>query len=194
MLTKEGVMKNKKIITITAILIILLGGFALLLVESPISAQKRNENLNKNKPDVRIKVQKKTDKNGNITSYDSTYVSTWSSRDVNGINSDSLLNSFQQQFHTFSFGNPFGNDSLGSWGSNFYYNDSAFFGSSFNNDFFGHFNSNPMKEMEDMMKQHRAMMEHFFNNRHNYLVPSDSLQDEPQKATPQQNSYDGRIL
>lgn len=187
-------MKNKRFITITSLIIVILGGLVLMFIEYPLNAQKKNENLSKNKPDVRIKVQKKTDKNGNITSYDSTYVSSWSSGNLNGINSDSLMNSFRQESHSFSFGSPFGNDSLSSWGSNFFDNDSAFFGGNFNNDFFGHFNAYPMKEMEEMMKQHRAMMEHFFNNRHNYLVPSDSLQNEPQKATPQQNSYDRRIL
>ncbi len=52
------------------------------------------QNNNQIKPKVDIKVTKKTDENGNIISYDSTYVKTWSSANISTEKLDSLLSEF----------------------------------------------------------------------------------------------------
>jgi len=56
------------------------------------------QNNNQSNPKVDIKVTKKTDKNGNIVSYDSTYVKTWTSSNVSSVEMDSLMREFNSQF------------------------------------------------------------------------------------------------
>ncbi len=67
-------------------------GLLFLIFQVPVNAQTVDAI---NKPNVRIKVNIKKDAQGNIISYDSSYVSTWSSSGKNvSTNIDSLLKVF----------------------------------------------------------------------------------------------------
>ena len=58
---------------------------------------------NQTEPKVDIKVTKKTDENGNIISYDSTYVKTWTNQNVSAAEMDSIMREFNTQFGDFGF-------------------------------------------------------------------------------------------
>jgi len=142
-----------------------------------------------NKPDVQINVKKETDKNGNIISYDSTYISTWSSDGNNNPSeNDSILGGMEEQFQKHHFDIlPFNSDSTFTFNRDFFNNDSLFLGNDFNSHFPGFFN-NTLKEMEDMMRQHQAMIRRFFKNSPDLSTPDDSIVPQ-QKATPKNEDY-----
>ena len=99
-----------------------------------VSAQSVNDttNVELNKPQIKIKVNKIYDENGNVVGYDSTYV--WSySNTTNGksitINPDSLLSRFKPYFdeHFQMPSDPF---------SGKFFNDSSIYFDFFRNDHF----------------------------------------------------------
>jgi len=61
------------------------------------------QNNNQTEPKVNIKVTKKTDENGNLISYDSTYVKTWTNSNVSASEMDSIMQEFNSQFGNFGF-------------------------------------------------------------------------------------------
>ena len=61
------------------------------------------QNSNQTEPKIDIKVTKKTDENGNIISYDSTYVKTWTSSNVSQTEIDSLMQEFSSRFGNLGF-------------------------------------------------------------------------------------------
>jgi hypothetical protein len=141
-----------------------------------------------NKPNVHISVKKKTDKNGNIISYDSTYISTWSSNTNNGVENDSIYGENDDKFQKNQFGNfPFNNDSTFSFNRNFYDEDSLFFRGDFKYHFPGHFD-NAIKEMEDILRQHQTMIRHLFKDLPDFNNPYDSITPQ-HNATPKSEDY-----
>jgi hypothetical protein len=124
---------------------------ALMVITVNIRAQ---EELKGNKlqdsikgPKVDIQVNKKTDKNGNITQYDSTYTWSWNSNGRLPARVDSVMRSMQEQLH-FGFNRDLSarlyNDSL-------MFNDSAFLSKNFR-DFFNGNKGDFHKMFEEQMK------------------------------------------
>ena len=126
-----------------------------LLAVLPVQAQNRWQydtlTGKAGKPQVRIKVQKKYDKNGNIIQYDSTY--EWTYQNGNKkvhINMQQMMGDFKPFFRENLpdsllqfFGNP-----------HFDLNDSSMMNDFFNNtDFFGQW----QKELFDMNREMHAM-------------------------------------
>ena len=81
---------------------------------------KDTTNPQQNKPDISWKVNKKFDENGNLISYDSTAVWSYTSgQNAHDIEADSVMLAFKKQFESGfpsifreTFGNPIWNDSL----------------------------------------------------------------------------------
>jgi hypothetical protein len=181
-------MKTKiktEIIGIIAVGIVI---FGFLLFTQGIRAQSNEKN--QNNPDIHITVNKQTDKNGNITKYDSTYSYSysWSGTDNIPKNADSIIQKLKQKF---SFGfeesfNPFG-DSTFLFSNGINDPDSIFSGN------FGiPFNVFSDKQFEKIMKEHEALIEQFFkqnpfNNEPVFKIPDNTL-PEP-NATPKKQSY-----
>ncbi len=113
--------------------------------------QPDSHNNKTNKPQVRIKVKKVYDKNGNIIRYDSTY--TWiydSQNGKNNISVDSLMSHFMPFFRKNlpgSLSQVFGNPDID-------LNDSVMMIDFFNND---HFFNRWQKEVFDMNREMKAM-------------------------------------
>jgi hypothetical protein len=149
---------------LTAIAIV----FVLAVFSQNISGQKQDNPAkeNGNKPKVDIKVNKETDKDGNITRYDSTYSWSWSSDGNTPENVDSVFNSMRSHF----FRNSIFNDSL------FlsmpldlkvpFYNDSTL-DSYFESDFF----NNGFGNMEKLFREHNKLMEKYFHHEPLLKVP-----------------------
>lgn len=75
----------------------------ILLLIVLFSTNIQAQNNNQTEPKVDIKVTKKTDENGNLISYDSTYVKTWSNSNISGFEMDSIMQNFNNQFGDFGF-------------------------------------------------------------------------------------------
>lgn len=175
--------------------------FGVLVISINFETMAQINDCKNNKPNVQISVKKQTDKNGNITSYDSTYISTWSGNNINPDERDSIFQNIEKQFQDKQYGNnSFGIDSAFSLNNDFLDNDSLFFGDIFDSHFYEYHN-NVMKEMEEMMRKNEALFEHFFNtipnnNKPLFKTPEDSISSQPQpqpKVLPQQENYNKGI-
>ena len=149
-----------KAMMITGILI------ALALVVNNLYAQKKNKEGNPksivNQPQVNIKVDKQTDKNGNITRYDSTYSWSWSGNGQMPENVDSLMKCMHDRFGKgFSFNgrNPGFHSDL--------FNDSAFFSDNFEGMFGKDFGN-----MDKMFAEQEKMMKKYFDQEPVLKVPN----------------------
>jgi hypothetical protein len=153
-----------------------------------LQAQDKGNTLKKsnNEPKVTIKVDKKRDANGNITQYDSTYISSWSSNNsMVPANVDSLMKAMRHRFFNDSqFGNidslamPYGfnfqmNDSLNA------FNDSTFFNHNFNNMFGDNFG-----DFDKILREHQKMMQQFFRL-HQMLKAPDDMTPPPAPSKPE---------
>lgn len=144
--------------------------FISILVHNGCNAQQDKEQNNqkkKNQPEVRWKVDKQTDENGNIIRYDSTYV--WSYTDTGGNASDIYVDSVMKSFHSF-FDRQFPSlwqRHLGGpvWGDSLFYRDffqPDYFFKRWENDFF---------RMDDMFRQMDSLRENFFRESYPGLIP-----------------------
>jgi hypothetical protein len=145
----------------------------------------------KNKPDIKIRVEKKTDDKGNIVQYDSSYTYKWSGDAQNIGSLDSILNDFRNSTDKFHFfeSNPFVfSDPDFSFDIDRF--DSSVFDSSYN------FNGSSYYNIDDIMKRHQAMIERFFKYHSIQNEPafkSPDSQDEQKKATPKEESLNKDI-
>lgn len=174
---------NTKCFIKTLAVMIVLMVTSMFLVE--LNAQKKDNGdtldtlkSTKNEPKVTIKVNKKKDSNGNITQYDSTYISSWSNDNsmMMPTNVDSLVKVMHERFFKdFRFGNmdslarPYGfnfqfNDSLGA------FNDSTFFNHHFNDMFGDNFG-----DFDKLMREHQKMMQQFFNQQKMFKMPDNVM-------------------
>lgn len=133
-----------------------------------------------NKPNVNIRINKQIDKDGNITSYDSTYSYSWSSNEDDSTTIDSIFNTFGNRFnHSFFNTLPDTN------------NLKAFMYPSFMFDNNANMQRDIFDEMEKMMQNQEALMKQFFNNktcRKPTLIVPKNIEPE-QKAVPQKQNY-----
>ncbi len=154
-----------------------------IFIANKIPAQDKNIKLadNKNEPKISIKVNKQTDKNGNITRYDSTYEWSWTGNGKVPSNVDSMLNKIQDQFSFNQFGDndmfkmPFDN------------NDSSFVSDNYGEMFekeFGNFDN-----INQLIKSQRKMMENFFNNAPILTVPENQGSPKKDSTYLHTNSY-----
>ena len=182
--------KVKSIVIFGAIVLII----GIILSNEGIIAQK---NTKENKPNVNITVNKKTDKDGNITQYDSTYSYSWSGNSQNPKEMDSIFQNFDKQFgnHRLLIPNSkFDNDSSFFSDKPFLFSDSLFFSHHFGSNN----NQKMMQHINEMMRQQEAMMNMFFNNQpfghEPILKVPDDIQSQPQqKVTPKNQSYNNGI-
>jgi hypothetical protein len=146
-----------------------------ILLSTQVMAQDKT-GKSKAKPDVRVKVQKEYDDQGNITRYDSTYSYSWSGDGDTPCDIDSLFKGFNRGFgfspgweksilerfgfrwwnegdslpdNPFRFNYPF--DDF--WGNQPWPNDSLMFDEGF--DILG-------QGYQQMLKRHREMMDRMF--------------------------------
>jgi hypothetical protein len=82
------------------------------------------------KPNVKVKVNKKYDKDGNLIAFDSTYISYYAGRINDSVVLDSLFKKFKPSFNK-QF--PIMNDQ---YFNQLFYNDSLFYNDFFHEDFF----------------------------------------------------------
>ena len=115
-------------------------------------------------PNVKSEVHIQKDENGNIISYDSTYVETWSS-DGSDIDIDEFMNSFGQDFANFGFDDPFFNS------PNDLFNDTTSFNS---NDFFA---IPDIDEMQKQMIEQMQEIQKMFDN-HTSTTPNNNQTQE----------------
>jgi hypothetical protein len=116
----------------------------------------------KNKPDVRVKVNKKYDDKGNIVRYDSTYSYIYSGPGgkLQSSSNDSIFNSFRSYFHSNH------RDLINPKTDHIFFNDSLFKYDFFNDDyFFKRFELN-RRFFDDMYKQMDSLKNDFLE--HNY--------------------------
>ena len=105
-------------------------------------------------PNRKSEVHIQKDENGNIISYDSTYVETWSS-DGSDIDIDEFMSSFGQDFANFGFNDPFFNS------QNNLLNDTSSF---FSDDFLAFPDIDEMqKQMIEQMQEMQRMFENYMN-------------------------------
>lgn len=120
--------------------------------------------LPSNNPKVHICVNKNTDEKGNVTEYDSTYTSVWSSNGA--INSDSILMEIQKRFRN-SFNDPFfsGTNNFfppdSSLNFSFHVNDSSLFNISKQ---FSSMHREMMQHMRQIMQQQNEMMNKMYQH------------------------------
>jgi hypothetical protein len=159
--------------------------------EQKIKAQKE---ATVNKPDVHISVKKETDKNGNITSYDSTYISTWTgSNDSLSLN-DSVYSKNEEHINKRHFGiMPFEIDSTFAFNHDFFNDDSLFFQDVYKSHKY-EFYDNAMKEMEEMMRRQNDMFQQLIEKSfHIYDSPEYKIPDDSgsikQNTTPKNENY-----
>jgi hypothetical protein len=189
-------MKTKFNFRIILLAALATGTIVLLFFSQGLKAQKNEKGQ---KPNVKISVNKKTDQNGNVVQYDSTYSYSWSGNTSSPENSDSVFQSIDKQFGNNSF---FGKQHFGIFNDSDFFsvNDSSFFGNT--SKFFGS-NSDINKEMERMMQQQEAMMEHFFG-KNSFNFRSNPFFNEPllkvpdgvkpkDEVTPKKESYKSGI-
>ena len=132
----------------------------LLLNQNNLFAQQKEGTQGTNKPQIHINVHKKTDKNGNIIGYDSTYTYYYkndgNSNPPKGFNPDSVFNHMGDNFmNNGFFSNPFANDP-----------------------FFQGFDNNMMPLFQNM----DSLMNHFLNQ---FQQP----QMQPQKSKPDSSRF-----
>ena len=129
--------------------------FLFVLSAQQVIAQEKTETERQNKPEVKIKVNKELDNNGNIIRYDSTYSWSWSSegytQKYQGNFNDSLETDFFRPFEKKFFSGDNNFDRLG------FFSDSLFMKhlNGFEFDFI-------QKHMQEMMMQQHKMMEEIF--------------------------------
>ncbi len=127
------------------------------------------------KPDVKINVKITRDKDGNIISYDSTYVKTWSSN--NAVSADSIMNMFNNKFADFA---PFGNDLfIPEFNQN-----STIESDSLNTNIFDNASSEFeyfQKQMLQEMMQMQKIMQKFM------IIPNQNCKETPQLQNNQNN-------
>jgi hypothetical protein len=183
--------------------VLLLTGF--LLIAGSVTGQEKKE---PSKPDVKIRVEKKTDEAGNITQYDSLYQWSWSGND--SIYFDSLFSGFHKQWGDLDFAfpgfpgispfePPFFSDSVGHYpipefpGHGFSFRwpsqegDSLFM--PFDSTFSFHAFPFPdyegmMKRMEEMGKMMQKMQRHFYEHQHGLNPSEPGKKSPPSKETP----------
>jgi hypothetical protein len=180
MKTKFDVMFKKLAPGLAILVIIAVAAF----IFQQTDAQKKDNPSGKD-PKVSIKVNKQTDKNGNVTRYDSTYVWSWSGNENAPENMDSLISSLHKSFFRNHFSDA---DSLFSdpfqWGFQ-NLNDSSFFSGNFEQFFKNDFGS-----FDKIMKDHQKMMKDFFKQEPLLKVPDEvvpSAPKEPKKKIEKQN-------
>ncbi|MDF1676923.1 MAG: hypothetical protein P1U44_14510 [Vicingaceae bacterium] len=131
--------------------------------------EKKEDSKLKNEPKESWSVNKKTDENGNITEYDSTY--TWSysnmDRDSIDVNLDSVMHSFNDFFNTtYSFG----------WNENFSFfpkNDSLLNHEFFNHNYFYDNWERQQFNIERMMQQMDSTRNEYLKKFYPGLMESD---------------------
>jgi hypothetical protein len=170
-----------------------LGLIGIFLLGQGLKAQ---DSIMKNNPDVKIKVEKKTDSKGNIVQYDSTYAYSWSGNVQNNASLDSLWNEFRKTSDPFHFfeNNPF-MFSDPAFSFDFNQMDSSFFESPFNSDF-DKLNDSTFFKINEIMKHHEAMMDRFFNIHQYNNEPAKQAPvnpDQQNKATPKKESLNKGI-
>lgn len=140
------------------------------VVITSVNAQK-DDNPSKTKgtqPQVNIKVDKKTDKNDNITRYDSTYSYSWSGNGNIPANIDSMIKSMHERFSKGML-----------WGLNeSFFNDSALFGSNFS----GMFDRNRLTNLEKILAEQQKMFNQYFNREPLLKVPEGVAPQQPKNA------------
>lgn len=157
----------KAIIAVTVLI-----ALAVILVNS-VNAQKK-DNPSKNKgqqPQVSIKVDKQTDKNGNVTRYDSTYSYSWSGQDNVPANIDSMMRGMQEHFK----GMPLGDKSFGFDDS--FFNDSVFLGGNFK----GMFDNKHFADLQRMMAAQEKLFQQYFKQEPFLKVPDGVAPQQPKK-------------
>jgi hypothetical protein len=169
--------KSKKLAPVLAILVIFVVS---AFIFQRTDAQKKDVAATGGKnPKVNIKVNKQTDKNGNVTRYDSTYVWSWSGNENVPENMDSLISSMHKRFFKNDF---FDKDSLFSkqFQSGFQnLNDSSFFSGNF-----GQFFNDDFGSLD-------KMMQNFFKQEPLLKVPDDAVKPapkQPKKKVEKQNN------
>lgn len=111
---------------------------------------------NSNKPKINTRVNIKKDKNGNIISYDSTYVETWSS-DSSNIDISEFMNSFGGDFDNFDLNNPFFNSNPNAFINN---NDTLLLPKN-GLDLFPDLNQMQEQMIKEMQEMEKLFEEHF---------------------------------
>ena len=169
-------------------LIILTLGF--LMLTQNISGQKKGNptKSDNNKPKVDIKVNKQVDKNGNITSYDSTYSWSWSSDGSIPEDIDSIFKSFHNENFNFSIFNDslFFSMPLG-------FNPSVLNDSIGNHEFYKDFFDEDFGNIEKFFNQHNQLIEKYFRHDPYLKIPDNSKVNPPaekndNKIAPKQNN------
>lgn len=172
----------------TKYLLSLIAG-SLVLINFQANAQTGMES----QPNRKYNVHREYDQNGNLSRYDSTVVSSWGNSNKQGsdsvrsefhyseshsiVNMDSVFN--DQAGNPFSFNDSTLNRMMNNFGFNFFDNpsDSEMFGQSPDVPFFGPqfgmpgFGDNIAKQMEEMEKQMKSMMQHGMNMYRNQQKP-----------------------
>ncbi|MFP4025279.1 MAG: hypothetical protein ACLFVR_12210 [Thiohalospira sp.] len=157
-------MKNKKILWITAsLLIIIIGtvvGFSENLNKTAPYLETPEEDTLKTNPKIDIKVNKEFDDDGNIIRYDSTYsyIYTYPNGKQESINIDSLFQSFQPYFFNRSFDlmqDPF---------KHFFERDSFYERHFFDHDYFMQQFEQERFKFEEMMKRMDSLRNEFLKD------------------------------
>jgi len=150
-----------------------------LFFTNTVFAQKTIQNKN-NQPKIKIDAKVQKDENGNIISYDSTYVKTWSSNGEN-IPVDSLMKEFNQKFTDlgFNFSNDFFSDDFGL--HNIFSNNDTI-----NQQFIFPDISDFEEQMFEDMKKIENLFNSEFNLQFSPMVPSCPKSTKPKKNVKEQ--------
>jgi hypothetical protein len=138
--------------------------FAVTLISCSGQTNKKSEpDKNVAKPQENIKVNKQYDSNGNLIKYDSTYSSYYSNIKDNKNKSDSIFNSFKDQFNKkyFFSNNPYFND--------FFFQDSLLKYDFYKKDFFLNRFRNNMHKMDSLFWGMDSLKNNFFGKQ--FMVP-----------------------
>lgn len=165
-------MKKKTFIGIIVILLI-----AMIPISQHLQAQKKDNPDKKkgNEPKVDIKVNKKTDGNGNVVQYDSTYTWSWSNDGkMMPAEADSMFRKMQQQF---SFNFNFDNDPF--FKGDFPQMSPALKDSSNGSLSPNDFNFDMPGDLNKMLQEHQKMMEQFFNHKPAIITTPDNSNNPP---------------
>lgn len=119
----------------------------------------REKETGNEKPNVKIKVNKRYDKKGNLISFDSTYTSYYSSTKGDKILMDRLIKEFKQPFAK-EF--PFMNDK---YFKDLFYTDSLLEDDFFHEDFFRKRYELNLEYMKQMMRQMDSVKNEFFKEK-----------------------------
>lgn len=119
----------------------------------------REKNNGEGKPDVKIKVNKRYDKKGNLISFDSTYTSYYSNTKGDKVLMDRLVKEFKSPFAK-EF--PFMNDR---YFKNLFYTDSLLDNDFFHEDFFRKRYELNVEYMKQMMRQMDSVKNEYFKER-----------------------------